>query len=65
MDAFWSAQALIDEATGGKNPELPPARREPTPDRPTAQRLAQEIGKAVAHVTLAMLELGVGGWPQD
>jgi transcriptional regulator with XRE-family HTH domain len=64
IEAFWRAQALIDQATGGEGAELPAARLEPTPDRPTALRLAQEIGKAVAHVTLAALELGAGGWPQ-
>jgi len=30
--------------------------------KPPALKLAQEIGKAVAHVTLAVLELRAGGW---
>lgn len=64
MAAFWRAQVLIDEATGVREPEPPPALVGAPPDRPTALRLAQEIGKAVAHVTLSMLELGAGGWEE-
>jgi transcriptional regulator with XRE-family HTH domain len=43
-----------------------PADEEPAPapemTRQTALRLAQEVGKSFAHVTLALLELKAGGW---
>ena len=47
----------------GKDGTLPPDSR-PMP-RQAAVRLAQEVGKAFAHVTLAFLELQAGGWPRD
>jgi hypothetical protein len=33
--------------------------------RTAALKLAQEVGKAFAHVTLAFLELKAGGWERD
>jgi transcriptional regulator with XRE-family HTH domain len=52
----------------GKDGTLPPDVRAPerAPEtdrsRAAALKLAQEVGKAFAHVTLAFLELKAGGW---
>ena len=52
----------------GKDGILPPDARAPerAPEtersRAAALKLAQEVGKAFAHVTLAILELKAGGW---
>ncbi|HXO43298.1 MAG TPA: hypothetical protein VN999_17740 [Thermoanaerobaculia bacterium] len=39
-----------------------PARVPPAVARHAAVELAQEVGKAVAHVALAFMELQAGGW---
>jgi transcriptional regulator with XRE-family HTH domain len=39
-----------------------PADERPEMTRQAALRLAQEVGKAFAHVTLAFLEAKAGGW---
>jgi len=50
----------------GKDGTLPPDVRLPESDvsRKAALKLAQEVGKAFAHVTLAFLELRAGGWQE-
>jgi hypothetical protein len=47
----------------GKDGTLPPQRAARA--AASGSRLAQEVGKAFAHVTLAFLELQAGGWPRD
>jgi transcriptional regulator with XRE-family HTH domain len=57
----------------GQDGTLPPDVRAPQRpqesdvSRAAALKLAQEVGKAFAHVTLAFLELKAGGWrlPRD
>ena len=52
----------------GKDGTLPPEvrapKRAPETDRSrvAALKLAQEVGKAFAHLTLAFMELKAGGW---
>jgi transcriptional regulator with XRE-family HTH domain len=48
----------------GRDGTLPPDERASSPatSRQAALKLAQEVGKAFAHVTLAFLELQAGGW---
>lgn len=48
----------------GRDGTLPPDVRASGPANPrrTALKMAQEVGKAFAHVTLAFLELQAGGW---
>jgi transcriptional regulator with XRE-family HTH domain len=49
----------------GKDGTLPPdVRHDPDVSRKAALKLAQEVGKAFAHVTLAYLELRAGGWEE-
>jgi transcriptional regulator with XRE-family HTH domain len=49
----------------GKDGTLPPnVRHDPDVSRKAALKLAQEVGKAFAHVTLAFLELKAGGWQE-
>jgi transcriptional regulator with XRE-family HTH domain len=49
----------------GKDGTLPPdERRYGALSRTAALKLAQEVGKAFAHVTLAFLELKAGGWEE-
>jgi hypothetical protein len=49
----------------GKDGTLPPnERRYGALSRTAALKLAQEVGKAFAHVTLAFLELRAGGWQE-
>jgi hypothetical protein len=45
-------------------PEVRAPERAPAYDRSRAAalKLAQEVGRAFAHVTLAFLELKAGGW---
>jgi len=50
----------------GRDGTLPPDVRLPESNvsRTAALKLAQEVGKAFAHVTLAFLELKAGGWEE-
>ena len=65
---LYEMQRLVEELTQGRDEgddgALPPARR-PLVPRKDALRLAQEAGKAVAHVVLAFMELQAGGWPHE
>ena len=70
---LFEMQRLVEELTQGRDKDgddgtLPAARR-PLVSRKDALRLAQEAGKAVAHVVLAFMELQAGGWeradPED
>lgn len=51
----------------GRDGTLPPDERGsgPAASRQAALKLAQEVGKAFAHVTLAFLELRAGGWEEQ
>ena len=65
---LFEMQRLVEELTQGRDDgdedgTLPPARR-PLVSRKDALRLAQEAGKAVAHVVLAFMELQAGGWEE-
>jgi transcriptional regulator with XRE-family HTH domain len=62
--ALLRAQALVTDPSGvDDGPELAlPARVPPAAARRAAVELAQEVGKAVAHVALAFMELQAGGW---
>jgi transcriptional regulator with XRE-family HTH domain len=62
--ALLRAQALVMDPSGvDDGPELAlPARVPPAVARRAAVELAQEVGKAVAHVALAFMELQAGGW---
>ena len=63
---FYRAQQLVIEATTGRASEEigdPPMEMGQLPrTHDAALRLAREVGKAVAHATLAFLELRAGGW---
>ena len=48
----------------GGDGTLPPDRSLRV-SRENALRLAQEAGKAVAHVALAFMELQAGGWERE
>jgi transcriptional regulator with XRE-family HTH domain len=74
LSALHEAQRVVDGLMGrdtgeddaGGDGTLPPdvrtEAREPALSRQEAVRLAQEVGKAFAHVTLAFLEVKAGGW---
>jgi transcriptional regulator with XRE-family HTH domain len=51
----------------GRDGSLPPDEHAsgPATSRRAALKLAQEVGKAFAHVTLAFLELQAGGWEEE
>jgi transcriptional regulator with XRE-family HTH domain len=51
----------------GRDGTLPPHEHAsgPATSRKAALKLAQEVGKAFAHVTLAFLELQAGGWEEQ
>jgi transcriptional regulator with XRE-family HTH domain len=69
---LYEMQRFIEELTQGRDRDedaggdgtLPPARRQLV-SREDALRLAQETGKAVAHVVLAFMELQAGGWAEE
>jgi hypothetical protein len=63
--ALLRAQALVTDPSGVDDggPDLDlPARVPPAVARRAAVELTQEVGKAVAHVALAFMELQAGGW---
>jgi hypothetical protein len=63
--ALLRAQALVGDPSGVDDggPDLDlPGRVPPAAARRAALELAQEVGKAVAHVALAFMELQAGGW---
>jgi transcriptional regulator with XRE-family HTH domain len=66
LDALDFSPAVLERAQEfvqyplGKDGSLPPDERPMS--RRAAVRLAQEVGKAVAHLTVAYLELRAGGW---
>jgi transcriptional regulator with XRE-family HTH domain len=70
MADLWRAHELARELAGPESREpasgdgtLPPDNRWPPEEaRKAALQLAQECGKAVAHVALAFMELQAGGW---
>ena len=55
---LYQTQQLVDEVVMGTSP----ADGRPQICRQDALRLAQEVGKAVAHCCLAFMELQAGGW---
>jgi hypothetical protein len=60
-------QSLGESRLGKDGTLLPDVRapeRAPESDvsRAAALKLAQEVGKAFAHVTLALMDLKAGGW---
>jgi transcriptional regulator with XRE-family HTH domain len=72
LGAVERAQRLVERATGRNTaPQdpadgtLPPENGGYAPTRQDALRLAQEAGKAVAHVVLAFMELQAGGWERE
>jgi transcriptional regulator with XRE-family HTH domain len=72
MADLWHAHELARELTGAvpcvpspRDGTLPPDDRWPPAEaRKAAVKLAQEVGRAVAHVALAFMELQAGGWKE-
>jgi transcriptional regulator with XRE-family HTH domain len=75
MADLWHAHELAKElaeaekrlpgASSSGDGTLPPDDRWPPEEaRKAAVKLAQEVGRAVAHCCLAFMELQAGGWPQ-
>jgi transcriptional regulator with XRE-family HTH domain len=66
LEAIGRAQEFAQHPLG-RDGTLPPDERAsgPAMSRRAALKMAQEVGKAFAHVTLAFLELQAGGWREE